>query len=147
MQIQVTPAFKKKENRSIVKVRSTVGQEIFVDMIFSRISRILTKPRKYHVSENNVNDLFAKKVQHIVNVQVQIRENIMSANWNFRQSAKISCPRKFPVLQYSNAFFYKINFIRTTSLDCRPNIRKHIAIGFQRPLTVYRSIGEGIKNN
>ena len=37
----------------------TVGQEIFADMIFSRI---LTKPRKYHVSEYDVNDLFTKKV-------------------------------------------------------------------------------------
>ena len=40
----------------------TVGQEIFADMIFSRILRILTKPRKYHVREYDVNDLFAKKV-------------------------------------------------------------------------------------
>ena len=33
----------------------------------------------------------------MVNFKVRIRENIMSANWNVRQSAKISCPRKFPV--------------------------------------------------
>ena len=41
----------------------TVGQEIFADMIFSRISRILTKPQKYHVREYAFNDLFAMKVE------------------------------------------------------------------------------------
>ena len=40
----------------------TVGQDIFADMIFSRILRILTKLRKYHVREYDFNDLFAKKV-------------------------------------------------------------------------------------
>ena len=39
----------------------TVGQDIFADMIFSRISRILTKPRKYHVREYDFNDFVTKK--------------------------------------------------------------------------------------
>ena len=40
---------------------STVGQDIFADMIFSRISRILTKPRTFHVRKYDFNDLFTKK--------------------------------------------------------------------------------------
>ena len=40
----------------------TVGQDIFADMMFSRI---LTKPREYHVREYDLNDLFAKKVEYV----------------------------------------------------------------------------------
>ena len=36
---------------------NTEGQDIFADMIFSRISWILTKPRKYHVGEQGLYDL------------------------------------------------------------------------------------------
>ena len=54
-----------KSYREILKMSnsllSTVGQEMFADIIFSRISRILTKPRKYHVREYDFNDLFTRK--------------------------------------------------------------------------------------
>ena len=39
-------------------MQTTVGQDIFADMIFSRISRILTKPRKHHVREYDLDDFF-----------------------------------------------------------------------------------------
>ena len=38
----------------------TVGQDIFADMIFSRISWFLRKLRKYHVSKHNLYDLITK---------------------------------------------------------------------------------------
>ena len=40
----------------------TVGQDIYADMIFLRLSRILTKPRKYRVRKYDFNDQFTKKV-------------------------------------------------------------------------------------
>jgi len=43
-------------------ILSTVGQDIFADMILcSRISRILIKPRRYHVCEYDLNDLFTRQ--------------------------------------------------------------------------------------
>ena len=51
------------------KLPDTVGQEIFADMIFSRISRILTKPRKCHVRKYDFNDLFTR--ESIVNCQIE----------------------------------------------------------------------------
>ena len=50
------------KNSGKMAIASTVGQDIFSDMIFSRISRILTKPRKYHVSEQELYDLITKKL-------------------------------------------------------------------------------------
>ena len=41
-----------------IRIVSTVGQEIFADMIFLRI---LTKPRKYHVSEYDFKDWYTRK--------------------------------------------------------------------------------------
>ena len=53
----------KKDNQ----ILCTVGQEISADRIFSRISRIFTKPRKYHDREYDLNDLFTKKAYKSVN--------------------------------------------------------------------------------
>ena len=42
-----------------IDILTTVGQDIFADMIFLRI---LTKPRNYDVRGYDFNDLFTKKV-------------------------------------------------------------------------------------
>ena len=46
----------------ITRLLDTVGQDIFADMILSRILLILTKPLKFHDSEQDVYDLISKKL-------------------------------------------------------------------------------------
>ena len=79
------------------KQNVTVRQDIFADIIFSRILRILTKPQKYHVREYDFNDYLLGKHRKIVSPNPRkyhvremefsaIRENILSYSMLLRKT-------------------------------------------------------------